>query len=64
MKKISENKKWELNFLGKEWQFEGETEEIAEAKYLGQIGYPDKQKYEKYCESIGVNPELIWIEVK
>lgn len=64
MKTITENKKWEVNFLGEVWKFEGETEELAEKEYLRQMGYSTKKKYERYCEIVGVNPELLWTEVK
>jgi hypothetical protein len=59
-----ESKKWELNFLGEEWQYEGETEEEAEAEFLKQMNKKTREKYEEYCEDIGVNPEMVWTEVK
>lgn len=61
---IVEDKRWEMNFLGDAWYFEGETEEDAERNFLSQMNMKTKEKYIMYCESVGRNPQLVWTEVK
>ena len=55
-------KNYMLNNLGAEWTFYGHTEEEVEVEYLSQMQM-SREKYDIYCQDLGIPSVMIWKEV-
>jgi len=51
---------YELNGLGKDWYFYGNTEEEAQQEYFNDLELQDLSDYENYMESIDQEAKLEW----
>lgn len=56
--------RYELNDLGKDWVFTGDSEEEVTKRYIKSVcGARSIKAYEKYCKKVDCDPSLNWYEV-
>ena len=58
-------KKFELNGLGKEWIFLGESEEDCTRQLIESVvGANNVEEYQRYCKDVGVSEEINWKQLE